>query len=68
MACALSGDADEYLGRGNNLETAGVALTDSGLVVAEAVEVLQQFEAVFQGQRGVFVKGKERGRNIPLRK
>ncbi len=57
----LGGDADEHFRRGNYFEAAGVVLADPCLVVAEAVEVLQQLKIPFKGKGGVLVKGVERG-------
>ena len=50
---ALGGGGDEDLGTGNDLGAGGVMLTDPGLVVAELVEVDDQFQIALQRQRRV---------------
>ena len=47
---ALGGGGDEHLGRGDQLGAGGVMLTDPRLVVAEAIEVVDQLEVTVQGE------------------
>ena len=50
---AFGRGGDEDFGRGDQLPAGGVVLADPGLVEAEPVEVLDQFEVAVQRQRGV---------------
>ena len=53
VSSALRGRGDHHLGRCDRLGARGVVLTDPGLVVAEAVEVLDQLEITLQVERRV---------------
>ena len=62
MAGALGGGGDEHLGRGDDLEPAGMMLADPGLVIAEPVEVLDELEVALDGEGRIFlerVEGRE---------
>ena len=61
MAGALRRGRDEHLGRGDDLVAAGVVLADPRLVEAELVEVYEQVEITFKGERGVLTRRVERG-------
>ena len=58
---AFCGDADEHLRRGDDLPARAVVLADPGLIEAEVVEPLQQFQVSVQGQRRVFAELVEGG-------
>ena len=55
MPGALSGRGDKHFRAGNHLEAAGMMLADPGLVIIEAVEMLEQFEVPLDRQCRVFV-------------
>jgi hypothetical protein len=57
VARALSGGGDEDLRRGDDLAAGGVVLADPRLVVAEAIEVLDEREVALEGERGVLTRG-----------
>ncbi len=59
-ACPLGRGGDEDLGAGDDLGAGGVVLADPGLVVAELVEVHDQVEVAFEGQRRVLTGRVER--------
>ncbi len=48
-------------GRGDQLPAGGMVLADPGLVVAEVIEPLEQFDVAADGQRGVLAQPMERG-------
>ena len=60
VARALGGGGDEDLGRGDDLAAGRVVLADPRLVVAEAVEVLDQLEVALERQRRVLARRVER--------
>ena len=57
---ALGGRGDEDLGAGDDLAAGGVMLADPGLVVAELVEVHDQFQIALQRERWVLTGRVER--------
>ena len=56
MLGPLGGGGDEQLRGGDDLVARRVVLADPGLVVAEAVEVLDELEVALDGQGGVLVR------------
>ena len=58
---ALGGGGDEDLGRGDDLEAGRVMLADPGLLVAEPVQVLDQFEVAVECFSRILVERMERG-------
>ena len=58
---ALGGDADEDLGRRDDLVAGGVVLADPGFLEAELVEPLDQLEVALERERGVLAGRMERG-------
>ena len=58
---AVGGDADDDLGRGDDLPARRVVLADPRLVVAEGVEPLDQFQVAVERQGGVVADAVERG-------
>ena len=60
VARALGGGGDEDLRGGDDLAAGRVVLADPGLVVAEAVEVLDERQVALEGQRRVLSRRVER--------
>ena len=53
---------DENLGRGNYLEAGRMVLADPGLLIAEPVQVLDQFQVAVNCFRRILVKRMKRGK------
>jgi hypothetical protein len=67
VAGALRGGRDEDLRRGDDLAAGGVVLADPRLVVAEAVEVLDQLQIALERERRVLARGWNGARKMPNR-
>jgi hypothetical protein len=61
VARALRRSRDEDLRRGDDLAAGRVVLADPRLVVAEAVEVLDELEVALEREGRVLARGMERG-------
>ena len=59
-AGALCGGGDDQLGRGDDLPAGGMVLADPGFIVAEVVEVLDEFDVAADGKVGVVADAVER--------
>jgi len=57
---SLGSSRAEHLGRGDNLDAAGVVLADPRLIIIQPVQMLKQLEIALERQRRVFVPGVER--------
>ena len=64
---ALRRRGDEDLGRGDDLEAGRVMLADPGFLVAEPVQILDQFEVADAELRGSSSSGWNGARKMPLR-
>ena len=64
VARALDCAGDEHLRAGDDLEAARVMLADPGLVIVEAVEMLDQLHVPLDRKRGVLAQRMEGARKI----